>query len=74
MSPTHSMFFQVKEALHYTTIMGFGYISRTFEIDFSGSNSNEADFELAVIQEGGPQDTGAEIKFKAEFKSHLGVS
>ena len=54
--------------------MGFGYISKELEIDLSGSPSNEAEFVLAVIQEDGPIDTGAEIQFEASFESHLGVS
>ena len=54
--------------------MGFGYISKELEIDLSGSPSNEAEFVLAVKQEDGPIDTGAEIHFDAAFESHLGVS
>ena len=54
--------------------MGFGYICKELEIDLSGSPSNEAEFVLAVTQEDGPIDTGAEIQFEAAFESHLGVS
>ena len=53
--------------------MGFGNISKTLEIDLSGSQSNEVEFTLAVKQEDGPRDTGAEIKFKAAFDSHFKV-
>ena len=64
----------MKDALHYSAIMGFGYVVKTLEIDLSGSPSNEAQFILAVTQDGGPEDTGAEIMFDAKFDSHLSVS
>ena len=50
--------------------MGFGYISKTLEIDLRGSDANKIEFALAVIQDCGPDDTGGEIKFQAVFEQH----
>ena len=67
-------FFQLKDAIPYDTIMGFGNMDITLDVDFSGSSSNEAEFELEVSQEGGTEENGVKMQFPVEFESQLSVS
>ena len=67
-------FLQLKDAIPYNTMMGFGNMDITLDVDFSGSSSNEAEFELEVLQEGGTEENRIKMNFDVEFESQLSVS
>ena len=49
--------------------MEFGYVTKSFDLDFSRSDSNDAIFHLAVTQEFSPENIEADILFNKSFES-----
>ena len=62
------LFFQFEEAVHYDTLMGFGYVTKSIDLDFTSSETNEAMFHISVSQEFAPHNVGADILFHKVFE------
>ena len=60
--------FQFEEAIHYDTLMGFGYVTKSFDLDFTTSDSSEANFHLSLAQEFAPETAGVEMIFNKIFE------
>ena len=60
--------FQFEEAVHYDSLMGFGYVTKSIDLDFTSSDSNEATFQISVSQEFAPHNVGADILFHKVFE------
>ena len=65
------LFLQLKHAIPFSAILGFGNIDMTFDVDFSRSPSNTAEFELEVKQEHGTAENGTRMQFDVEFEARL---
>ena len=60
--------FQFEEAVHYASLMGFGHVTKSIDLDFTSSESNEATFHISVSQEFAPHNVGADILFHKVFE------
>ena len=62
--------FQFEEAIHYENLMRLGFVTKSFDLDFSGSDSSDAMFYISIMQEFAPDTVGADILFAKTFESH----
>ena len=65
---------QIKHAIPCNTMLHFGNFDMTFDLDFSQSSSNEAEFELEVRQDCGTTENSIRMKFDVSFEARLKVS
>ena len=61
----------MEDIIDYDSLTGLEKVRTSFDLDFTGSPSNEVEFDIAVTQEDSPATIGTKINFPAEFEGTM---